>query len=577
MDYTQSKIELRRDMINARMEKKKASRLRIKVDGDIETNVISLNDIDYENKDLCVDVIIPFYGCIEERRENLRITINRIIKICENCNITVVEQGVCSKEFISQFPVNYLSVDVGSKLFHKSEILNKAVNNSSSDIIVMLDADMIIHKDIIKNFALYAKRGVLTMPFYDICYTTKEQKTLVIKDNEYLFGEHCEIMEIPLMRAVGGCNIFFRQDYETINGWNECFVGWGGEDTEFAIKFTKSLNGIRHLNVMGIHLWHKTENALVINQPPLYYKHNLSILNNTKTQIARHDIPIWYPMYVSKNKKEYEWELFMLHSLLNAASLNKITLNMYIVTNKPDDVHNVITHYNHDVSIITEFPTIDECYDKYNIAFLNQIDYDVMLTHYLKVLLPSIILNKHKLFAHIDNDILFMNKNPIDWVSDTPNFMEWSSDLSHGLGPNNLGTKWLSSGQSVLPNLTDEINTIYKNIYPILKNKTLVNNHNNGSNYGDELAYVYAMHNVFRSELILNKPPIKVDSRIICLSGTDNINFDLHKYSGIHFGGFSKTTGKRSCEITNKIWNIIDEYNNTKIFKFDWFNTILTI
>ena len=575
---TENDIQKRRELIMRKREESRTMHIKPFVDGNLESTIINLDNLHEvcTNHYLNIDIVIPFFGNDVERLQNLKTCVLHVKSINPKLNITVIEQNKTSKKFIEKLPINYMSVKINDSKIHKSKLLNYAFDNTKGDLFIMLDCDMIINPSIVRNFFNYSEKGCLTLPYYEIGYTTQKQKQTIITNNV----DYSELLNydlhIPNMRAVGGCCICYRDDILSIGKWDEKFIGWGGEDTAFAFKFTKLLGGIRHLNVKGIHLWHETDNVYLNNEStknPNYLK-NISVLENSKRNIEASKIPIWYPMYLSKNKNTFIWELFMLHSFLNAASLNNLTLNVHIITNSPDDVHEVSTHYKHNIIIISEFPSINECYDIYNVNFLNEINYDTMLTHYLKVFLPSIILKDHDIFAHIDNDILFTDKNPVDWIGNSMNSIIWSSDLSYGLGPSNLGAKWMSTCAAVLPNLRSNIGKVYENIHPILKNKTLINHHNNGSNYGDELAYVYTMHNLFRNDFMLNKSPIKVDSRIIGLAGTDMINFSMDKYSGIHFGGESKISGKRSCEITNVIWDIIDRYNNTKKFNPIWFKQI---
>lgn len=51
---------------------------------------------------------------------------------------------------------------------------------------------------------------------------------------------------------------FFKQDCEEINGFNEAFIGWGREDSEFVARFLFAGGKIRRLKFSGIayHLYH---------------------------------------------------------------------------------------------------------------------------------------------------------------------------------------------------------------------------------------------------------------------------------------------------------------------------------
>ncbi len=51
---------------------------------------------------------------------------------------------------------------------------------------------------------------------------------------------------------------FYKSDCEEINGFNESFVGWGREDSEFVARFLFNGGKMRRLKFAGIayHLYH---------------------------------------------------------------------------------------------------------------------------------------------------------------------------------------------------------------------------------------------------------------------------------------------------------------------------------
>src|SRR5207245_2597561 len=61
------------------------------------------------------------------------------------------------------------------------------------------------------------------------------------------------------LRGVRGCNQgLWRGDLLKVNGYNEDFVGWGREDSEFALRLMNL--GVKRLDArgwaLGYHLWH---------------------------------------------------------------------------------------------------------------------------------------------------------------------------------------------------------------------------------------------------------------------------------------------------------------------------------
>ena len=61
------------------------------------------------------------------------------------------------------------------------------------------------------------------------------------------------------LRGIRGCNFsLWREDMLRVNGYNEAFIGWGREDSEFAARLMNA--GVRRLDLRGralcFHLWH---------------------------------------------------------------------------------------------------------------------------------------------------------------------------------------------------------------------------------------------------------------------------------------------------------------------------------
>ena len=52
---------------------------------------------------------------------------------------------------------------------------------------------------------------------------------------------------------------FYRTDFESIGGFNENFMSWGRDDSEFVARFLFNGGELRRLKFKGIayHLWHK--------------------------------------------------------------------------------------------------------------------------------------------------------------------------------------------------------------------------------------------------------------------------------------------------------------------------------
>jgi len=187
--------------------------------------------------------------------------------------------------------------------FRAASSRNKAIAKAKNGYIILIDGDMILHKDFIKEHKLHAKKGffiqgsrvliekvkskkLLNKKRYKICSfengLKNRQNTIHNTSLSKLFSTQKNSLE-----GIKTCNMsFFKADCLHINGFNEDFIGWGREDSEFVVRLLNS--GIKRKNIkfncLAYHIWH-TENSrksLEKNDTLLTYamEHNLSWCTN---------------------------------------------------------------------------------------------------------------------------------------------------------------------------------------------------------------------------------------------------------------------------------------------------------
>jgi len=188
--------------------------------------------------------------------------------------------------------------DLGFRVAH---IRNKAIRHASGDYIILTDGDMILHPDFVKDHAESAKPGFFIQGSRVLLDEVTTQKT--IKNHRLHFNwlskgitnrfnaMHSELLMHAIRsgrtdhHGIRSCNMSaWRKDIIAINGFNEAFVGWGREDSEFAVRLLNS--GIQRLNLrfgaICYHLWHRSnqENTLLSK-------------NDTELQIAINEKRTW--------------------------------------------------------------------------------------------------------------------------------------------------------------------------------------------------------------------------------------------------------------------------------------------
>ncbi|NTV02697.1 MAG: glycosyltransferase [Chlorobiaceae bacterium] len=198
------------------------------------------------------------------------------------CEIIVADDGSTAETAMlvdrcrdaSSVPVLHVwQEDLG---FRASASRNMAIAAATGDYVVIVDGDMLLHRDFMTDHRLLAQEGsfiqgsrVLLSP--EITRQMLLAKNLQVPFCEHGLGNRKNALRLPLLsrllarkcsslRGIRSCNMsFFRNDCIRVNGFNEDFVGWGREDSEFAVRMINS--GVLRRNVrfsaIAFHLWHE--------------------------------------------------------------------------------------------------------------------------------------------------------------------------------------------------------------------------------------------------------------------------------------------------------------------------------
>jgi glycosyltransferase involved in cell wall biosynthesis len=160
--------------------------------------------------------------------------------------------------------------------FRKSKILNKAVAGTTAAYIIQIDGDCIIHPRFIEDHINFARKGVyLYGSRVNISpdFVTKVFEYKKIKFNFFSkeIKNRTRTFHIPffsklykshegISKKFRGCNVsFWREDFISINGYNEDYEGWGREDSDLAIRLGNNGVKAKRLRYAGIvyHIHHK--------------------------------------------------------------------------------------------------------------------------------------------------------------------------------------------------------------------------------------------------------------------------------------------------------------------------------
>lgn len=185
-----------------------------------------------------------------------------------------------TKQLIEQFqknsPIPIRHFWQEDKGFRKSKILNKSVADTSSQYIIQVDGDCIMHPKFVEDHLKASKKGVYL--YGSRVNILPEAVTVIFEKGLTVFNmfskeikNKTRTLHIPffsnlykahegISRKFRGCNVsFWRDDFLAINGYNEDYEGWGREDSDLVIRMANSGVKAKRLRYSGIvyHLHHK--------------------------------------------------------------------------------------------------------------------------------------------------------------------------------------------------------------------------------------------------------------------------------------------------------------------------------
>jgi glycosyltransferase involved in cell wall biosynthesis len=163
--------------------------------------------------------------------------------------------------------------------FRVSESRNRAISIASSEYVVLIDGDMILHSEFIHDHVINVQHGYFIQGSRVLLSPNKTEKIIKTKEIAFHFlsygiknrfnAIHSNLLSKLFsnrrnyLKSIRTCNMsFFRQDCIDVNGFNNEFKGWGREDSEFVVRlFNKGINRkTLKFSAIQYHLWHDEVN-----------------------------------------------------------------------------------------------------------------------------------------------------------------------------------------------------------------------------------------------------------------------------------------------------------------------------
>ncbi|CAB5079459.1 hypothetical protein D3OALGA1CA_497 [Olavius algarvensis associated proteobacterium Delta 3] len=231
-----------------------------------------------------VSVIICFYERVSHLRcclDSLRFSrqdFDEVVIVDDGSSAEIVEEA---REITAahEFPIRYVWQE--HRGFRAAAARNEGIRNATGDYLIFFDCDFLILPGTVRAHVAHAKPGrfvagsckylsetqservhqtVVSKALMDELYSEIPDRELRIQHRRY--NRRTFLMRLGLVshrkQGLGGHLSIFKNDIEIVNGYDENFIGWGGEDEDLGIRLVKAgiycRSAIPHARVM--HIWH---------------------------------------------------------------------------------------------------------------------------------------------------------------------------------------------------------------------------------------------------------------------------------------------------------------------------------
>ncbi|WP_318495740.1 glycosyltransferase family 2 protein [Photobacterium leiognathi] len=197
-------------------------------------------------------------------------------------------------ELQKEYPISLIhswQADIG---FRAAESRNRAISKATGDYIIIIDGDIVLPPSFVASHINNAKQGQFIQGGRVLL--NKERTDEVLKRHKIpkiwqsgLKNRHNTIncKQLSSMfskisnsdRSTRSCNMsFWLSDIKKVNGFNNDFVGWGREDSEFVLRLLNS--GVNRLYLKfagaGYHLYHKENSRMSLPKNDQLLKNTIS-------------------------------------------------------------------------------------------------------------------------------------------------------------------------------------------------------------------------------------------------------------------------------------------------------------
>ncbi|RBP06733.1 galactosyltransferase-related protein [Rossellomorea aquimaris] len=189
-------------------------------------------------------IIIPFQSKDPYRIKALQVVMNYYKTLFPNTDIIIASNG--------------------SDHYSKSSAINKAVKKTNTEYIAIIDADILCPKNTMLSGLKLLESFPLILPYNNVCDLYRHMSEVLYDKPNYSLSTsmlHGKNRHNKKSVPVGGINLIKKTCFIKIKGFDERFIGWGGEDDAFVAACDTICGPHKRLTGDIYHLWHPPKKA----------------------------------------------------------------------------------------------------------------------------------------------------------------------------------------------------------------------------------------------------------------------------------------------------------------------------
>lgn len=218
-----------------------------------------------------------------QRRANLASVLDWV-RTLHDVDLVVVEQDEVPKSAVAAHDGMRWVFAYNPGPFNKSWGLNVGAKLTTSALLAFGDADVICAQAWPQAVRLLREQFPVVKPYRRIVDLT-EQESACVRAGQWNFQPQRPPDQLPNREAkgefvvfAGGLFLVRREVFDRVGGFDEGFLGWGGEDDAMTLRLIASAAPMHTLDLTpALHLWHPRSPATTFKQA--HYRANCALLS----------------------------------------------------------------------------------------------------------------------------------------------------------------------------------------------------------------------------------------------------------------------------------------------------------